>query len=446
MNCLANEQLVELALGDVAGTDHAPARSHVTGCAKCTTRLAEVEAQMGRLENAMTWFDRDHAMERQRLLAALAKAEIDQPARLSRTFTRKLTEMITMPRTWIGSAAAAALIVGTLLLWHGLGPLSALAQTAKAMREVKSYQCRMTSIPRSADGKDKEPVVEKFYWRAPGSIRMERYQGDKLIDVQLWSKDKPGLEIDHRAETYVRLEPMRGRVSPLLSLSKLAGFAGQADRELEPRVVKGVRAAGFEIALSKIDPDVGDGTLRLWADPKTKLPLRAEIAMDEGLMVCEDFEWNVPADTWFTLEPPARYQDKTPTPPGVDEITKDIVLGLKTFAKYSGGKYPQAKMMYGDVTSEELNVNAGLPRRGPPQNIGSDVYAECLKAYAGFGQLNQLQRHDAGAIYHGITVGPQDKNKVLFRWTLPDGRFRVIYGDLRFEDVTEAKLKMLEAH
>ena len=83
-------------------------------------------------------------------------------------------------------------------------------------------------------------------------------------------------------------------------------------------------------------------------------------------MVLEDFEWNVPTDSWFSLNAPPGYQDQTPTPPSVEQNTKDIIFGLKTFAKYFGGKYPQTKRIYGDVVSEELNKNAGLPLRGPP--------------------------------------------------------------------------------
>jgi hypothetical protein len=164
-----------------------------------------------------------------------------------------------------------------------------------------------------------------------------------------------------------------------------------------------------------------------------------------GTMFWDEFQWKVPSERWFTLEPPPTYQDKTPTPPDVEKITKDIVTGLKTYAKYCGGKYPQAKLVYGDVTSEELNRHAGLPPRSPPKDFGlQNVHAECLRAYAGFGQINVLQRHSRDAVNHGRTVGPQDKGKVLFRWKLNDGRFRVTYGDLRVEDVSEAKLKKVE--
>jgi outer membrane lipoprotein-sorting protein len=353
-------------------------------------------------------------------------------------------EVFAMPRTWIGSAAAAVLVLAVFFLWDGAG--GPLAQTVQALREVRSYQCRVTGTFPSPDGKKTETTTSKMYWAAPGSIRMDTYKGEKLIEVRIMPKDKPGLEINHRYETFTRLEPMKGSMalSPLLLMGKLSGFSGQADRVLDKRQISGLAAPGFEIALTKIDPDVGDGRLRLWTDPKTKLPLRVEATKEPATMVWDDFQWNVPSDGWFTMQPPAGYQDKTPTPPDVERITKDIVTGLKTFAKYSGGKYPQAKMVYGDVTSEELNRNAGLPLRGPPADTRSKVYTDCLQAYAGFGQINELQRHSRDAVYHGKTVGPKDRDKVLFRWKLNDGRFRIIFGDLRVEDVVEARLKKLE--
>jgi len=449
MNCLGSEQIIALALEDKDSADLTAERAHVGACAPCAARLEKVQERLARLETAMTWFDRDHEAQRERLLAALAVIKNDLPFRSARSLPQRLKEILTMPRTWIGSAAAAALLLVVFFFWGGAGTAPLLAQTAQALREVKSYQCRVTSTFRSPDGKKSETTTGKWYWAAPGSLRLETYQGDQLIDVELTLAGKPGLQIDYRARAFRRLEAAKGSVSrsPLLLMGKLAEFSGQADRQLDKRQVNGVAAPGLEIALAKIDPDVGNGTLRLWIDPKTKLPVRVEVAQEPAAIVCEDFQWNLPTDNWFTVQPPAGYQDKTLAPAAVEEITKDIITGFKTFAKYCGGRYPQSKMIYGDVTSEELNRSAGLPPRSPPKDKALDkVYFECMKAWRGFGQINELQRHDAGAIYHGKTVGPQDKSKVLFRWTLADGRFRVIYGDLRVEDVSAARLKELEAN
>lgn len=68
-------------------------------------------------------------------------------------------------------------------------------------------------------------------------------------------------------------------------------------------------------------------------------------------------------------------------------------------------------MVHGDVTSEELNRNAGLPIRSPPKDVCSQVYVERLWVYAGFGWINELQRHSREAVYHGKTVAPEEKNR-----------------------------------
>ena len=43
-----------------------------------------------------------------------------------------------------------------------------------------------------------------------------------------------------------------------------------------------------------------------------------------------------------------------------------------------------------------------------------------------------------------MTVGPGDKDKLLLRWKLDDGRYEVIFGDLRSETVTAKRLHALE--
>jgi hypothetical protein len=62
----------------------------------------------------------------------------------------------------------------------------------------------------------------------------------------------------------------------------------------------------------------------------------------------------------------------------------------------------------------------------------------------GFLQIVNIEINDTDAAYDGKTVGPNDKDKVLLRWKLDDGRYEVILGDLRSETVTAEKLGELE--
>jgi outer membrane lipoprotein-sorting protein len=454
MNCLPIEQLVRFALDSSAARrpdDFTAARDHVRRCPACAAALTDVEAHLSLVAEAHDWFKRDHAAARERLLAALATVRVEQRVRPWQDGHQRPRRVFTMRRMWIGSAAAAAL-VGLILVWAATGPVSALAETAKALREVKSYQCRMTGVPAQADEKeraDKEKETFLFCWAAPGSFRLENYKDGKLVLVGIQPKDKPGLEINHKDETFNRTEPIRCEASPLFLPMELAKFSGHADRELPKRKIDGKTARGFEIASSKIDPDRDDLTVRVWTDPETKLPLQVEMEVPgDFTMIFQDFAWDVPTDKWFDTEPPANYKDETPAPPKVEEETEEIVRGLKTYAKYCGGKYPQVKFVYGDVTSENLFRSAGFSssRRLPanPEDIKKDEYVECSRARLGYAHLCCIQMHNPDAAYHGKTVGPEDKEKVLFRWKLATGEYRVIFGDLRAETVTADELKERE--
>src|SRR5262249_46478111 len=148
-------------------------------------------------------------------------------------------------------------------------------------------------------------------------------------------RGKPGLEIDHKYETFKRLEPIYQPDSPLELLHELARFAGKADRELPVRKLAGKAARGFEIAVDKIDPDPGEGTLRVWTDPETKLPLRVELEMaDVCKMILDEFAWNVPTEKLFDTLLPAKYQDETPAPASAEEETDHIVKALRVYARY----------------------------------------------------------------------------------------------------------------
>jgi hypothetical protein len=58
----------------------------------------------------------------------------------------------------------------------------------------------------------------------------------------------------------------------------------------------------------------------------------------------------------------------------------------------------------------------------------------------GFAHINSILRDNADAAYYGKTVGPNDKDKVLLRWKLVDGKYQVVFGELHAEIVTAERL------
>jgi outer membrane lipoprotein-sorting protein len=376
--------------------------------------------------------DANHAIDRARLLTALPRPTV-VPRRI---MTRRSA-------FWTVAATAAAVVaLGVALTVPGP---SALAQTGKALRGVKSFRCSF--VETVGDGADAEKESGLFYW-TPTATRFETRTAEKPTNVRILIKDKPGIDIDHTTETYIRLDPAPGPHSPLLLFHELATFNGKADRGLPKRKFGEREVAGFEVDFAKVDPDQGEGTLRVWPDPVTKLPLRVELIFSElgGSMVLDGFEWDGDPAGWFDATPPKKYDDKTSTPPTVDEQTEAVVFGLKTYAKYLG-TYPAVKVVYGDVTADRLFRAAGLSslHKGPTlEETGKEEYAECHRAVRGFGWMNTFHLHNPDAAYHGKTVTPDDKAAVLFRWKLDDGTYRVVFGDLRAETVTADQLMKLE--
>ena len=65
--------------------------------------------------------------------------------------------------------------------------------------------------------------------------------------------------------------------------------------------------------------------------------------------------------------------------------------------------------------------------------LADPMYKRIQDSAAGWHFINQIRRDNPEASFNGLPVGPEDKNKVLFRWKLEDGSYQSIYGDLRTE-------------
>jgi hypothetical protein len=56
-----------------------------------------------------------------------------------------------------------------------------------------------------------------------------------------------------------------------------------------------------------------------------------------------------------------------------------------------------------------------------------------------------LEKDGKDPAYYGDKVSAESPKAVLFRWKIDDDTYRVVFGDLRTEDVSAEKLAELEA-
>jgi len=375
--------------------------------------------------------------------------------------TRWIGGLTMRQRIAVGGTGVAA-VLGLVLLWIASTgkPVSAMEQMAESIRHAKSCTLVATMEIKFVREPGKPPVTgdstEKLYWLAPKSYRMELKGGQFTAGqdtTEIFPAGKAGLHIDHKTKKF-RREPARlGPESPLMMLDKLGRFSGQADRKLGTKEINDKKAWGFEIDGKKIDPDANVGPMEIWLAADSNLPVALRYEVESPGMAApivirmENFEWNTDLDPrLFDPTPPEGYTDETRKSPPLAEQVRKISDGLKTYAEASGGHYPRVKIVYGDATRDELIKMLKIP--WPPRSVEQmrdENVAKVMKATEGFGAITLIFRHNPDAAYYGKTVGPKDKDKVLLRWKLDDGRYEVIFGDLHSEIVTAERLRTLEA-
>ena len=117
---------------------------------------------------------------------------------------------------------------------------------------------------------------------------------------------------------------------------------------------------------------------------------------------------------------------------------KDLIRGLAQWLMLLDGKYP-----------DTLEPKAAIRRA---EKLYSDKYSSS-------GQVNKEQTYDVffastfydklirekkDVVYYGDKVTPEDKEKILIRWKIEKNKYRVVFGDLRLENVSAERLNELE--
>jgi len=465
MDCLSNEQLAQVATGHASAAQLA---EHLDRCQSCRDRLAHIRDLIRILSLAHDRLEAGHSQGRSRLMKQLQEigeraGQVSAKRRAGKWISWRMVPswiggLSMKQRIALGGVSVAVLAVAALAVWVSTlpRPVSAMEQMARSIRAAKSCAAKVVMEVPLPGGRTAK-MTGAYYWLADGSVRMETRGGPFAAgqeETEIFPAGKEGISINHKSRTYKREPARRGHRSPLMMLHRLGSYQGEADRKLGRKLVANRPAVGFAIDARRIDPDGFDGTVEVWLDQETHLPIEMTVQMKmattTAIFRLTDIRWNVDLDPkLFDPTPPDGYKDLTPKPPTVQEQVTRIVEALKLYAELSGGHYPRHRVVYGDVMQDEMRRMAGFT--GLPQDKEQlrkrlqDERWRIQRATRGAATISTILRDNPDAAYYGLTVGPDDKEKILLRWKLPDGHYQVIYGDLRSETVTAERLRELEA-
>jgi hypothetical protein len=276
-----------------------------------------------------------------------------------------------------------------------------------------------------------------------------RATGETITGTAIRPAGKPTIRIDHRNKTFER-EPVRRdeTLSTFDDLEILGRFSAEADRELGKKTINGKMARGFEIDMQKMDSRrMAPGRAEIWIDVESNLPVLVRydgIRRREHVTTIEmkDIRWNIDLDPkLFDTTPPPGYVDATPQrtlPETVAQITKSLAI----YSEASGGRYPPDKEINSINMVDALCKMFGVEKFSGEATEGNE--GKVAESIDGFRRIEEIQMYNVEPAYHGRSVGPSDNDKVLLRWKLDDGKYQVIYGDLRSEAVTAERLRELE--
>jgi hypothetical protein len=348
-------------------------------------------------------------------------------------------------------AAAAVVILGIVLavnLFDRTGGSNAVwADMIKQVEQAQDFICR---VQQDNTG---DPDLEMVQYRsAKYGYRMDMYRDGRLVAAQYHKPSSSMLYvIVHRDRTYALVEFTEEQREAMQAQSNAQGlveyFRSFDFEEIGRKKIDGVTASGIEVT----DPEplkavFDESSVRLWVDIETTWPVRIEW---EGVAkrgevrvttVLDRFQWNPSLSAGeFEFEIPDDYQ-LIGRMDAVQTDEESAIEGLREYSGFAGGRYPSALSMATAIHEVEDEIG----RRRRSGRLSEEDFGNLMKIQNACGYYVDLVGTGKDAAYYGDEVDVRDFDRVLMRWRLDDGQYRVIYGDLRTETVSAERLAELE--
>jgi len=421
-----------------------------------------------------------------------ASAELDKRVHddISRALaeSEKTKSAVTQPNIWriimknpltkvaIASVLTIACLTG-LFFWKSTGSGIALADVLTRIEQVTGYTYQMSSTMTRQQTTSKwtstilvstENGIKMTVTTAdPNSVRSQprRYRHAVGDEAYLLPRLSSLVFINHKEKIYDRYKydgqkleyykeeynDPRIIIKQILSCEHTSLGQSVIDEiTVEEFQTTDIAYEGGFFGQAELEGEAKKVDVKLWVDVNTFLPVRLEedIVTKKGTHIHEvdyNFRWNVVVDADdFKPNIPADYRS-----PAGDIIIpafgeENAIKGLRLFAD-AVGKYPasfETRALVGEWrkhTGFDPNSYKDLSDEERTRKT-SEVISLGVPGFL----YKTLVEENKDPVYYGETVGPDDGDKVLLRWKLDNGQYRVIFGDLSIKNVTPEELAELE--
>jgi hypothetical protein len=452
MNCMEYRDLFAAYLdGLLAERDAFELDVHISACEECRKELLETRRLTSALSTRGRKVAQAAASLEERVMAGVGKEE--SVADSNRKHSSGNGWRHIMKNNLARFAIAAVLVIGALtgayFLVNGSGRSGvAWAEVAQLVQGIEDFSFRMT-MKGNINGVATNGEVASYQSKQYG-MRMDTYMGGQVMMTMY--KPAGGDEL-------VTLMPqskqyMRMKMTPAMAASMdqknqdprgfTKWFTSVKYVKIGRSVIDGVEVEG----IATEGPEVGMGMFekaegKLWVDVKTDLPVRMEISGtlpdNKGNieMSMGGFDWSNRIDpSQFVLNIPDDYKQMGGTiavgTPGEESLLK----GLRTYAEMFDGKYPKALNM---MTLTQDTAKAAATKMGATKSrdMPDGMMQKMMDIQLAAQSYTKLVTEGKSPEYFGETVTAADVDQVLLRWKSEAGKVKVVYGDLRVEEVAD---------
>lgn len=349
-------------------------------------------------------------------------------------------------------AAAAVIVIAVTICVHQFGDSTpAFAQIVEPLLTARTATCKVT-----INLKGEPPIIrdhmfmEPGYWRqvnSSGVIRIRR--GWQKMDLFPAEKKAIIYEMTGIPEDKQRSDNWFERIRECIRQAQ--ENEDESVTFLGKQEINGAKAFGYRIVNK---PNLSDMTV--WADAQTLLPTWIEYSLTggivkvEGTIIYSDIVFNEELDeSLFSIQVPEGYESQTMQyeyEPFRRPREEDLIQALSLWSDNTGGEFPSELNMNATVAINQLiKEKLGLKfEKGKAQDISNpnlhEFYRIRRQIQRGVGFVQYLPS-ESNWHYAGKDAKIGDTNNAIF-WYRPQDSptYRVIYGDLRVEDVAPENL------
>jgi hypothetical protein len=484
MTCNKNEdQLIKYLLNTLEQAEAVEIENHLSSCQKCQRCYETLQMARGLLK---AWKSvnppsdlKQKVMDDMRAQKIIEEKSFNQSLLITKegemtetkTESPKTTPMVLL-KTIINYkitafASAVVIIIGIVLGVNFINKTStpgvAWGKVVEKIENIEFYSFKAQLISMGIPGSFVSQHIDRYHISKNG-FRIDRFYPWIFYDIITYASwvDK----------TYTTLFPeVRKYTRTLLTDEYTGGMHLRADprdfikafmsynyRKLGRKIIDGQEVEGIEINDPKFGKFGFEGCIaKIWVNVATNLPVLFELEGTSGhgtvetKMVFDNFNWDVEYDSSL-FEPDLSGYSLMAEVESMPINEESTIGALQRFSQLADGKYPRSL----DHTHTRREVN-NLYYKMFKERMGKGhlFWEDEDFDWEGYTSLHSLLNaacmfyaklfnRDKEVVYHGEKVTANDVDLPLIRWRITDDEFRVIFADLRIEDVSEDELIGLE--